>query len=96
MTTQAKPTKRLGDLCAALLKLKTTGEAQAFLEDLLTPAEISAITERWTIALLLNKGLSDRAINEATGVSTATVTRVARCLAQGSGGYKKILARVWA
>lgn len=89
-----RPNKRFQDLCKALLTLKNPKEAEEFLEDLLTPAEIDAVTERWTVARLLNEGISYRSINEATGVSTATVTRVARCVVRGSGGYRRVLERI--
>ncbi len=95
MNTKTYAEKSMKDLCRALLLLETPKEAEVFLEDLLTPAETAAISERWAVAVLLNKGLSYRAINEATGVSTATVTRVARCLAEGTGGYKNILKKAW-
>ncbi len=88
-----KDDKRLRALCSAILELKTQKEVSAFLEDILTPGETAQIVERWAVAVLLKRGLSYRAINMATGVSTATVTRVARCLDRGAGGYQLVLER---
>lgn len=92
-TSDPNSDKRLRALCSAILELETRKEVSNFLEDILTPAETAAVAERWTVALLLKRGLSYRAINAATGVSTATVTRVARCVARGAGGYRLILER---
>jgi TrpR-related protein YerC/YecD len=84
------------DLYDALLALKTRGEAEAFLADLCTPAEIKALSERWLVARLLDAGeLSYRAIAEKAGSSTATVVRVARFLKEMPfRGYRRVLDRV--
>ncbi|PCI35974.1 MAG: transposase [Elusimicrobia bacterium] len=81
-------------LCTPIRALKTSEELKLFLEDLLTPAELKAISERWTVVLKLEEGNSYRRIYEETGVSTATVTRVARALSSGAGGYRKALDRL--
>jgi TrpR-related protein YerC/YecD len=81
-------------LFAAVLSLKTPAECEAFFADLCTPAELDALSGRWKVARLLDKGIPYREISEKTGISTATVTRVARCLTYGSdGGYRRILSR---
>jgi len=84
------------ELYHAILALKTTEECSAFFCDLCTPAELSAITERWRVAKLLDeKKLSYRAIHEKTGVSLATIGRVARFLSQETyQGYRLILDRL--
>jgi len=83
-------------LAEALVALESTEEAQAFLTDLCTPAEVHALAERWHVARLLNEGrLTYREIHEATGVSTTTIVRVARFLKQEThGGYRALLNRV--
>jgi TrpR-related protein YerC/YecD len=80
-------------LCAELAAFGSVPLVRAFLEDLCTPAEILAMADRWRVAQLLDEGLPYRQIYEKTGVSTATVTRVARSLALGAGGYRAALAR---
>ncbi len=81
-------------LFAAVLSLKNSMECEAFFADLCTPAELDALSGRWKVARLLDKGISYREISEKTGISTATVTRVARCLTYGSaGGYRRLLDR---
>ncbi len=90
----ASQPKALKELCSAISALKTDDELKLFLEDLLTPSEVKAISERWTVVLKLEEGSSYRRIYEETGVSTATVTRVARALSSGAGGYRKALERM--
>ena len=63
------------------------------LTDLLTPAELRTLAERWHVARLLDgTNLSYREIHEATGVSTTTVVRVARFLRQEPHqGYRRTI-----
>ena len=77
----------------AILSLETREECYNFFEDLCTPAELRSMADRWRVAKLLDQGLSYRVINEKTGVSTATITRVARSLTYGTGGYRMVLQR---
>ena len=82
-------------LFEAVASLGAAGECAAFFADLCTPAELDAMAGRWSVARLLDKGLPYREISEKTGISTATVTRVARCLSYGrEGGYRRALKRV--
>ena len=83
-------------LTEALLALRTRAEAEAFLTDLCTPAEVRALNERWHIAQLLDQGrLSYREIAEAASASTTTVTRVARFLREMPyNGYRRVLDRL--
>ena len=88
--------ERRDALYEAFLTLKTVDEVHRFLRDLATPGELDAFAERWAIAQLLDKGgMSYRAIAEATGASTTTVTRVARFLNQEDyAGYRTVLSRI--
>ena len=83
-------------LCDAFLQVRTTEEARRFLRDLTTPGELQALAERWRVAQLLNAGeKSYRDISAETGVSTTTVTRVARFLSQEDHqGYRLVLDRM--
>ena len=85
----------LEDLLAAFATLKTAREAERFLVDLATPAELAAFAERWRIARLLDEGkLSYREIATETGASTTTVARVARFLTEEPHqGYRLVLDR---
>ncbi|MBE6584576.1 MAG: hypothetical protein E7649_06355 [Ruminococcaceae bacterium] len=78
----------------ALLKLKTEEECIAFLEDICTIKEIQDISQRLLVAKMLNEGEKYQNIEKQTGASTATISRVNKCLAYGSGGYKIVLDRI--
>lgn len=84
------------DLYDALLLLKSTDELDCFFKDLCTPQEIKALAERWRVCKLLSKGeLSYREINSQTGVSLATIGRVARFLHnEPHHGYQLVLNRM--
>jgi TrpR-related protein YerC/YecD len=78
----------------ALLRLTDADEAVRFLRDLCTPAELEALADRWRVVQLLREGLTYRDINERTGVSVTTIGRVARFLADGHGGYRRVAERL--
>ncbi|MCC5997364.1 MAG: helix-turn-helix domain-containing protein [Oceanicaulis sp.] len=82
-------------LCDALLTLKNREEMRRFLRDLTTPGELQALAERWRVARMLDEGgKSYRDISAEAGVSTTTVTRVARFLSQEDHqGYRLVLDR---
>ncbi len=82
------------ELFAALLSLQTADELRAFFLDLCTPAELQALKDRWAVVELLTEDMTYRAIHDQIGVSVTTVGRVARCLAEGTGGYRKALDRL--
>lgn len=83
-------------LFEALINLKTVEEAQRFMKDLCTPQELTALAERWRVCHLLNDGeLTYREISQETGVSLATITRVARFLNnEPHQGYVMMLERM--
>jgi TrpR-related protein YerC/YecD len=78
---------RLIALATALRGLRGVEDVCAFLEDLCTPAELEAMTDRWRVVPLLLRGLPYRDIHALTGVSVTTIGRVARTLERGTGGY---------
>jgi len=84
------------ELFDALLLIKTSEEMQRFFKDLCTPQEIQAFSERWKVCKLLQQGsLSYREINDQTGVSLATIGRVARFLnTEPHRGYQLVLDRM--
>jgi len=93
---EAKKTVKKADrksLFQAIAKLGGAAECEKFLTDLCTPGELDAMADRWEVARLLDRGVPYRDIYTKTGVSTATVTRVARALHDGAGGYSKVLAK---
>lgn len=81
------------NLFAAVASLRSADECRAFFRDLCTPAEIQAMADRWAVVDWLMRGVPYREINRLTGVSVTTVSRVARCLADGNGGYSLVVRR---
>ncbi|HEY1900122.1 MAG TPA: YerC/YecD family TrpR-related protein [Steroidobacteraceae bacterium] len=81
------------NLFAAVASLRTAEECRAFFHDLCTPAEIQAMADRWAVVDWLMRGVPYREINRLTGVSVTTISRVARCLADGNGGYSLVVRR---
>ncbi len=83
--------KDIEELCKVISKIDSSKDCYDFLIDLCTPTELEALSDRWKAAQLLNQGYSYREIYSKTGVSTATITRVARSLKMGTGGYSQQL-----
>lgn len=81
-------------LFEAILSLKNEEECAAFLEDLCTVKELHDMGQRLETAVLLSEGASYQKISETVGISSATVSRVNRCLLYGDGGYREIINRL--
>ena len=81
-------------LCDALLQLKTREECYAFLDDVATVKETLDLAQRLLVARMLDEGAAYLAIRDATGASTATISRVNKCYEYGSGGYRTVLDRL--
>ena len=81
-------------LFAAILSLKDVKECYAFFEDICTVAELKSLAQRLHVAIMLRQGQTYTEICDATGVSTATISRVNRCLEYGADGYKAVLDRL--
>lgn len=84
----------LTGLAQAFASLKDPAQVAAFLQDLCTPAELEAITDRWRVVPLLLEGVPYREIHDRTSVSVTTIGRVARTIDQGSGGYAAAIGRI--
>ena len=82
-------------LFEAILKLKNIDECRHFFRDLCTQEEIKNMEDRWQVARLLDENkLTYRQIAKKTGMSTATISRIAWWIKHGQGGYELILKRV--
>lgn len=82
------------DLIKAVTAIETEAECSNFLEDILTVTEIQDIAQRWQVAVMLRNKATYQDICEKTGASTATISRVNRCLNYGADGYSAILDRL--
>ena len=78
----------------AFLSLKTENDAKDFLRDLMTEKEIIEFDMRWTVANLLNQGVSFIDIEKQTGATPRTIARVSKWLQEGCGGYKEVIDRL--
>ncbi len=83
----------LHQLMKVISLIQNEEEAHAFFTDLCTPAELESMADRWEVVPLLQQGIPYRKIHEETQVSVTTITRVARFLSIGSGGYSLIVDR---
>ena len=78
-------------LFKVILNLKTVDDCYDFFEDVCTIKEIQNMAQRLDAAVLLDSGENYQEISRKLDTSTATISRVSRCLNYGSGGYRKAL-----
>ena len=78
-------------LFKAILSLENIDDCYNFFEDLCTIAELKSMEQRFEVAKMLSEGYLYQDIVEKTGASTATISRVNKCLNYGCDGYKKAL-----
>ncbi len=93
MIPKTIPDADLDALIDALLRLDDPDECRAFLEDICTIGELSALSQRYRVAQMLDAGGNYQEICRATGASTATICRVNKCLNYG-GGYRAVLSKL--
>lgn len=86
--------KQTDELFKAILSLQTVDECYDFFEDLCTMKELADMTQRVRTARMLLDGNTYEQIVKKVEISTATISRINRCIQYGSGGYEKILNRV--
>lgn len=78
-------------LFKAILSLKDEEQCYKFFEDICTISELKALAQRLEVARMLDKGCIYETIVEKTGASTATISRVKRCLVYGADGYNSVM-----
>lgn len=79
------------ELFDAILKLKDKEDCRKFFEDVCTIKELQDISQRLEVAILLKSGKNYQEVCKITGASTATISRVNKCLNYGSGGYELVI-----
>ncbi len=89
-----KHLKNADSLFDAILSLKNKEECCKLFEDLCTIKEIQDMVQRFEVAKMLDKNQVYSTITAKTGASTATVSRVNKCLVYGSGGYRMAIDRI--
>lgn len=86
--------REIDQLFAAVLELKTMDDCYKFFDDLCTANEIKSLAQRLEVARMLGLGYTYSKIEAETGASTATISRVKRCLNYGTDGYVLALDRL--
>ena len=81
-------------LYESLLQLKDVDECRRFMEDLCTVTELKAMSQRIEVAMYLREAMIYQDILKRTGASSATISRVNRCLQYGAEGYQTVLPRL--
>lgn len=85
---------QINSLYEAILELRTVEECQNFFEDLCTIKELQDMSQRLEAAKRLYEGENYLSISSSVGISTATISRVSRCLNYGNGGYITAIERL--
>ncbi len=78
----------------AVLSLRDEEDCDRFFRDICTIKEMQELPQRLEVARLLSDGRNYQEITEKTTVSSATISRVSRCLLYGDGGYRRVLERL--
>jgi len=90
---QEHKNRELAELYKVLASLKNEEEIKTFLGDLCTFKELEQMSQRLSGAILLLKGMTYTQVTSTTEISTATLSRVSRCIQYGTGGYRDLLTR---
>jgi len=86
--------KNIKEFYQAILTLENEDECYAFFDDVCTIKELLDISARLQVAKLLDEGVVFNEISQKTGCSSATISRVNKCLQFGPGGYKTVIDRL--
>ncbi|MBQ9157668.1 MAG: TrpR YerC/YecD [Eubacterium sp.] len=87
-------TPEMDQLMKGILCLETVEECYAFFEDLCTVNELLSLGQRFEVAGMLRDHRTYNEVAEVTGASTATISRVNRCLNYGDDGYELVIERL--
>lgn len=90
-TYHSKETEKLYE---AIVSLQNTKDCRSFFEDICTVKELLGLAQRLQIALMLKDGKNYQEISAETGASTATISRVNKCLLYGTGGYETVISNI--
>ncbi len=91
---QSFHSKSTEKLFEAILLLDSPEECEKFFEDICTIKEIQDMAQRFETALLLDEGMNYQTISQKAGTSTATISRVNKCLHYGAGGYRYVIDKL--
>lgn len=94
MTDSKLRNDQIDELFEAILMLDDVKDCYDFFTDICTAREIQSIAQRLHVAKLLKIRKTYSVIEEETGASTATISRVNRSLNYGSSGYELVLEKL--
>ena len=86
--------KNMRQFYRAVLALKDEEECRRFFDDVATIKEVLDLSASLEVARLLSEGEVFSEISRETGASSATISRVNKCIAYGEGGYETVLKRI--
>lgn len=81
------------ELYDVLMSLQSEDELKIFFEDICTPQEIANMNQRIECAIMLQHGETYTSIIEKTGISSATLSRISKCVQHSNGGFSELLKR---
>lgn len=88
MSDKSIQSEDIRELYKVLLKLKTVEDCELLFEDLCTNKEIEQMASRIKAAKMLIEGNTYNGVIEKTDISSATLSRVSRCVKYGKGYIK--------
>lgn len=86
--------KECDELFKAILSLENIEECYRFFDDICSINELKSLIQRWQVVTMLSSGSTYSEIAKKTGISTATISRVSKCLSYGADGYKTVLKKL--
>lgn len=87
-------TTEIDRLFEAIMTLDSVEECHRFFQDLCTVTEIKTMAQRFRAAELLHDGAKYEEVAVATGMSSATISRIKRFLNYGTDGYSMVIERL--
>ena len=89
-----KEKKNMQQFYRAVLSLEDEEECRRFFDDVATIKEVLDLSARLEVARMLLEGAVFSEISKETGASSATISRVNKCITYGEGGYETVLKRM--
>ena len=86
--------KNMRQFYKAVLALENEEECRRFFDDVATIKEVIDLSARLEVARMLTEGAVFSEISRETGASSATISRVNKCITYGEGGYETVLSRI--
>ena len=84
----------INELFDGILTLRDREDCYRFFEDICTINEIHSIAQRLQVAKLLSEKKTYNEIEKVTKASTATISRINKCIVYGADGYRRVLERL--